>query len=133
MYKALAHASKGLEEEEEEVGMEKLAMGFEARAAAVASELKLVVKDTFYDVEESSSSDSEIELPPAFFKTTEEIDGWRRDYRKYRLGHHQGAKGEITEKVLAPDSLAFLDLSTAVVLRSQDAIIRSQPCAAAAA
>jgi len=117
MYKALAHASKGLEVQAER---EKLAQGFEARAAAVAAEVRVVVKNTFFDVdvEESETSDEEIALPPAFFKTTREIDAWRRDYRKFRLGHHQGAKGEVTEKNLIVDVAPVFDLRSCVEVQS---------------
>jgi len=88
-------------------GQDSSIVGFEARAAAVNAEVKLIVKGTFFEVEleeSSSSSDEEIQLPEAFFKTTDEIDGWRRDYRRFRLGHHQGAKGEVSES-LTPRSV----------------------------
>lgn len=145
MYKALAHAAK-LENDcaasqsdetrsttDESVSdKDKQALDFEARAAAVTAELKLVVKHTFFDVcidSEDSSSDDEISLPPAFFKTTKAIDGWRRDYRRFRLGHHQGAKGEV-EKVLDLD--AELNLA-ALDLRCTSFPVQSGPCAAQAA
>lgn len=75
-----------------------LAQSFEAHAAAVAAEVRLVVKKTFFEVdsEDSASSDGgDIELPPALFETTREVDEWRRGYRRFRLGHHQGARGEL--------------------------------------
>jgi len=113
LYKAAAHASKCLEAQDDR---DKQAMGFEARAAAVSAELKLVVKHTFFEVDtEDSSSDDEMPLPAAFFKTTQDIDGWRRDYRRFRLGHHQGAKGEVTANELAVDRM---DLLSALDLRS---------------
>jgi len=86
---------------------------FQARAEAVATERKLVLKNTFFDVEESAESSFEEEaivLPEAFFKTTIEIDDWRRDYRRFRLGHHQGAKGEVNQKDFSMDTLSGLDL-----------------------
>jgi len=100
MYKAAAHD-------------EKLALGFEARAAAVSVEVKLVVDNNgFFDVEfeDSSSSDEDIALPPAIFRSTTDIDMWRRDYRRFRLGDHRGAKGEVTSNKLS-NNLDAYDLS----------------------
>jgi len=100
MYKAAAHD-------------QKLALGFEARAAAVSVEVKLVVDNNgFFDVEfeDSSSSDEDIALPPAIFRSTTDIDMWRRDYRRFRLGDHRGAKGEVTAHVTA-NNLDAYDLS----------------------
>lgn len=110
LYKALAHAGKGSDTVEAQ--RENRSSDFDARAAAVASELKLVVKRTFFDVdtEDLSSSEDEIPLPPAFIKTTVEIDEWRRDYRRFRLGHRQGAKGEITDIQVSEESLTLLGL-----------------------
>lgn len=108
LYKAAAHASKCLEapaDHKRVSGYDSPIGGFEARAAAVNAQIKLVVKSTFFDVElEDASTDDEVQLPSAFFETTPEIDGWRRDYRRFRLGHHQGAKGELTEN-LTPRSV----------------------------
>jgi hypothetical protein len=139
MYKALAHANKCMEAEASHETtscsseteqtpsetsskcLEEQATGFEAKAAAVSVGIKLVVKHTFFDVEdtsEDSSSEEEISLPAAFFKTTEEIDGWRRDYRKFRLGHHQGAKGEVRAQDLALDRRTALDLRSCVDMHS---------------
>jgi hypothetical protein len=100
LYKAAANATKCLAapaDHKKVCGYDSPIGGFEARAAAVNAEFKLVVNRTFFDIEleDTSSSDDEVQLPEAFFKTTREIDGWRRDYRRFRLGHHQGAKGEM--------------------------------------
>jgi len=108
LFKAAARAAGGLEADTERARQNS---GFEDRVDALAGEVKLVVKNTFFDVcisEDSSSDESEVALPATFFKTTSEIDGWRRDYRRFRLGHHQGAKGEVTEKDFSRDSLALL-------------------------
>lgn len=115
-YKALAHASAyqvldtqassettECQESSQECLLENPTIHFEARAAAVAAEVKLVVKGTFLEVElsdDASSDDNDISLPEAFFKTNAQIDGWRRDYRRFRLGHHQGAQGEVTSHSL---------------------------------
>jgi len=108
LYKAAAHTTRGLEapaNHKKVCGYDSPIGGFEARAAAVNAQIKLVVNRTFFDVElEDSSSDDDVHLPEAFFETTREIDGWRRDYRRFRLGHHQGAKGEVTES-LTPRSV----------------------------
>jgi len=96
---------------------QKLALGFEARAAAVSAEVKLVVDNNgFFDVEfeDSSSSDEDIALPPAIFRTTTEIDGWRRDYRRFRLGDHRGAKGEVTANNLDAYDLSGLSLRSGI-------------------
>jgi hypothetical protein len=75
---------------------------FEVLAAVVAAESPLVVRRTFVDVDEPTDSFNEdVNLPTSFFKSTKEIDEWRRDYRKFRMGHHQGAKGEITSLTLS--------------------------------
>lgn len=118
-FKAAAQASKLLEEQADR---EKMTVGFEERAAAVAAECKLVVKKTFFEVnadDSSSSSDfeSEIHLPSAFFKSTREIDEWRRCYRRFRLGHHQGAKGELTVASLSSCSISALDLKSCAKTR----------------
>jgi hypothetical protein len=77
---------------------------FEMLAAAVAAELPLVVRSTFIDVDEPSESLSEqVLLPASFFKSTSEIDAWRRDYRRFRMGSHRGAKGEITALASSPE------------------------------
>lgn len=84
--------------------------GFDAKFAAVAAEVKLVVKKTFFevDVEDSDSSESSmLELPPALFNSTPEVDEWRRAYRRFRLGYHQGATGEFS---VANMGLPNLDL-----------------------
>jgi len=117
MYKALAHEEKSVEDRDV-----KALEGFEARAATVASQVKLVVNRTFFEVEsaEESSSEEDVQLPPSFFQTTTEIDTWRRDYRRFRLGHHQGAKGEVTAK-----DLSFFSLPAHSFLEA-----RSGPCSA---
>jgi len=125
MYRAEAHASKSLQEEEAQASKcleeerEKQAIGFEARAAEVATHVKLVVRNGFYDVDSSEdmSSDDDFPLPSTFFKSTGEIDEWRRDYRRFRLGHHQGAKGEVTTKDFALENLAGLDLWSSVEMK----------------
>jgi hypothetical protein len=91
-----------------------LTRNFEERAAAVASEVKLVVKSTFFDVseDEASSSENDVPLPASFRPTTREIDQWRRDYRRFRLGHHQGAKGEVSKLPATENALPWLDLRT---------------------
>jgi len=115
LYKAAAHVTKCLEGPADHTRVSGYdspssqssygSASFEARAAAVNAQVKLVVKSTFFDVElEDASSDDDVQLPSAFFETTAEIDGWRRDYRRFRLGHHQGAKGELTEN-LTPRSV----------------------------
>lgn len=72
------------------------ALEFQVRLEAAAADIKLVIKNTSYDVEEAVESDEdEIVLPPALFKTTSEIDDWRRQYRKFRLGYFRRAKGEV--------------------------------------
>jgi len=127
MYRAVAHESKCLEAEaeHEQAAIRAHAVGysgFEARAAAVAAEFKLVVKHTFFDVDESedlSSEDDRLPLPPTFFKSTGEIDEWRRDYRRFRLGHHHGAKGEVTTNDFCTGSMAGLDLATSLETRSR--------------
>jgi len=104
MYKAAAHD-------------QKLALGFEARAAAVSVEVKLVVDNNgFFDVEfeDSSSSDEDIALPPAIFRSTTDIDMWRRDYRRFRLGDHRGAKGEVTSNNLDAYDLSGLSLRSGI-------------------
>jgi len=133
MYRAAAHASKSLEVDDcefEAISIsDQQALDFEARSAEVTSNLamsnlKIVVKNTFFDVEESTedwSSDddrSNYDLPEAIFSSTDEIDEWRRDYRRFRLGHHHGAKGEVTAKNLAIASLAHLDLRTRATSRA---------------
>lgn len=118
MYRAAAHENKCLEE------MQKTqSTVFDAHAAAVAKEVKLVVRHTFFDVDSSEESSEEevIQLPAAIFNSTGEFDEWRRDYRKFRLGHHQGAKGELSPKNFAMEfrcskNLAGLDLSSSLAL-----------------
>jgi hypothetical protein len=97
MYRAAAHATKCLEIEVVEKE-KQVALDFEATHAAVSVELKLVVKNTFFDYasEDVSSEDEQIPLPAAFIETTEETDEWRRNYRRFRLGHHNGSKGELS-------------------------------------
>jgi len=112
MFKAAARLAETIEAD---ASREKVALGFEARAESVAAEVKLVVKNTFFDVDISEDSDSDeseasLTLPSAFFNTTLEIDGWRRDYRRFRLGHAQGARGEVTEKEFIREALSGLDL-----------------------
>jgi len=122
LYKAAAHVSRCLESERD-----RLALAFEARTQRVAEVMRLVVNQTFVDVVAEDSDEDEILLPEAFFASTPEIDSWRRDYRRFRLGQHQGAKGEVTEKdlILQVGSLSGLDL------RNLD--VRSRPCLALAA
>lgn len=108
LYRAQAHELKCIE-----AARERQEEEFAERQAALAAEMKLVVKNTFYDVddsEEDCSQEVEIHLPPAIFNSTGEIDEWRKDYRRFRLGHHHGAKGEVNQELLM-DSLAALDLS----------------------
>jgi len=118
MFKAAARADADILEDASDDGSadadrQRAALGFEGRVDDLATQVKLVVKNTFFDVaisEDSDSDDSESSLPMAFFKTNSEIDCWRRDYRRFRLGHHQGAKGEVTEKDFERDALSALDL-----------------------
>lgn len=122
-FKAAAHAAVLAQEENRVPAEEQQATCFEARAAALAAEVRLVVRKTFFEVDSedsSSSADSEIDLPPALFSTTPEVNEWRRDYRRFRLGHHQGAKGEVT---------AFDRNVPALCLR-MDMDLLSKPCAA---
>jgi hypothetical protein len=102
MYRASARLQKLSGEEVDSIetfipeGAVDLSRKFD-RLVAVVAELPLVVKRTFYEIEEPAASPREdIVLPAAFFKSTEEIDDWRRDYRRFRMGHHQGANLEIT-------------------------------------
>lgn len=103
MYRALAHASKCLEIEVVEKE-KQAALEFEAtHRAEPRVEHNLVVKNTFFDYacEDLSSEDDQISLPAAFIETTEETDEWRRNYRRFRLGYHNGAKGEVTSALSA--------------------------------
>lgn len=90
-----AKRQRGRERRKMHKALKRLESGFEERFAAVAAELKIVVKSTFVDVLEKDA-ESEVLLPAPFFKTTREIDQWRGDYRRFRQGHHRGARGEIT-------------------------------------
>jgi len=114
LYRAAAHEDKCSQTETEREKQARL--GFEARSAAVAAEFNVVVKHTFIDVDDSedlSSDEDQMPLPPTFFESSGEIDGWRRDYRRFRLGHHHGAKGEVTANDLVAKGLqttmAWLD------------------------
>lgn len=79
-------------------------IAWDAVAASPSKGFSVVVKHTFIEVEVEDDFDGEIVLsqkvtllPAAsFFKTTAEFDQWRLAYRKFRLGHHRGAKGEPT-------------------------------------
>mmetsp|Transcript_58687 Transcript_58687/g.102723 ORF Transcript_58687/g.102723 Transcript_58687/m.102723 type:complete len:222 (-) Transcript_58687:89-754(-) len=93
-----AKRQRGRERRKMYKALKRLEAGFEERAATVAAELKLVVRGTFFDVLEEDV-ESQVPLPVPFFETTKEIDQWRRDYRRFRMGHHQGAKGEITSLI----------------------------------
>lgn len=117
MYRALAHAAQ---ERKLQGEPDESALAFDARVEEVGKEMKLVVKHTFFDVDDSSEASSEDEgivLPEAFFKTTEEIDAWRRDYRRFRLGHHSGAKGEVTDKDFGSENLESLDLRPSLLMQ----------------
>jgi len=114
LFRAEARANKSLEEEPQ-----KEATGYEARAVEVSAQVKLVVRNCVYYVmsSEEVASYDDVPLPSTFFTSTEEIDQWRRDYRKFRLGHHQGAKGEVTTKDFALENLAGLDLSSSLEMK----------------
>mmetsp|Transcript_160019 Transcript_160019/g.282130 ORF Transcript_160019/g.282130 Transcript_160019/m.282130 type:complete len:226 (-) Transcript_160019:185-862(-) len=91
-----AKRQRGRERRKMYKALKRLESGFEERAAAVATELKLVVKSTFVDVlDDDAKIEVEVPLPAPLFETTKEIDQFRRDYRRFRMGHHQGARGEI--------------------------------------
>lgn len=65
-------------------------VAFDSRVAAAVAELRLVTKNTFVDVvgHESQNVDfaHDILLPPPYFQTAGDMEQWRRDYRKQRLG-----------------------------------------------
>ena len=85
---------------------------------------RVVVKHTFIDVEDEVSEEDqdsrwEIPLTPPLDPGTDnaEFDEWRRAYRRFRLGHHQGAKGEATpEKMHTRQALDWLDVRGEVVM-----------------
>lgn len=111
-----AKRQRGRERRKLYKALRKLETGFDERYAAVATELKLVVKSTFYDVSDQANevTESEVPLPAPFFPTTKEFDQWRREYRRFRLGHHHGAKGEVTSELFHADcALQWLDLRSA--------------------
>mmetsp|Transcript_92116 Transcript_92116/g.168998 ORF Transcript_92116/g.168998 Transcript_92116/m.168998 type:complete len:151 (-) Transcript_92116:191-643(-) len=96
-----AKRQRGRERRKMYKALKRLESGFEERAAAVATELKLVVKSTFVDVlDDDAKIEVEVPLPAPLFETTKEIDQFRRDYRRFRMGHHHGAKADITSKAL---------------------------------
>jgi hypothetical protein len=90
------------------------------RLKYVHAGMKVSVKHTFIDVsfdeeesdEEGGSTSSRDalndDMPLAQFETTAEFEEFRRAYRRFRLGHHQGAKGEFASPKGAGD---FLDVS----------------------
>jgi hypothetical protein len=98
-----------------EIEGDTVAQHFEERVAAVTAEFKLVVKGTFIEVLEEDVA-SEVPLPVPFFHTTLEIDQWRKDYRRFRLGYHRGAKGEVMSKTSHAESQQ-LDLRSAAVCK----------------
>mmetsp|Transcript_62245 Transcript_62245/g.108852 ORF Transcript_62245/g.108852 Transcript_62245/m.108852 type:complete len:225 (+) Transcript_62245:80-754(+) len=90
-----AKRQRGRERRKLHKALRRWESGFEERAAAVASELKLIVKSTFVHVLKKENTEKEVPLPDPFLQTTKEIDQYRREYRRFRMGHHQGARGEI--------------------------------------
>lgn len=73
-----------------------------ARLALGAQVVRLCVRNTFFDVPDdtSSSDEDDVELlragslPAPMFATSESFEEFRRSYRRFRLGGHDGAKGE---------------------------------------
>jgi hypothetical protein len=98
MFRAAAQAGNQINSE---TSLATLTQKFDGRAAAVSAEVKLVVNRTFFDVceEDEMSDDNVAPLPAPFFETTREIDQYRREYRRFRLGYHQGAKCESISKL----------------------------------
>jgi hypothetical protein len=102
---------------EADASCETPTMVFDERAAAVAAEFKLVVKSTFFDVLEETV-ETDVSLPAPLFQTTPEVDQWRRDYRRFRLGHHHGAKGEIpVGRIVVEDAMQRLNLEARASVR----------------
>mmetsp|Transcript_139905 Transcript_139905/g.254481 ORF Transcript_139905/g.254481 Transcript_139905/m.254481 type:complete len:150 (-) Transcript_139905:212-661(-) len=95
-----AKRQRGRERRKLHKALRRWESGFEERAAAVASELKLIVKSTFVHVLKKETTEKEVPLPDPFLQTTKEIDQYRREYRRFRMGHHHGAKADITSKAL---------------------------------
>mmetsp|Transcript_10550 Transcript_10550/g.19422 ORF Transcript_10550/g.19422 Transcript_10550/m.19422 type:complete len:150 (+) Transcript_10550:62-511(+) len=95
-----AKRQRGRERRKLHKALRRWESGFEERAAAVASELKLIVKSTFVHVLKKENTEKEVPLPDPFLQTTKEIDQYRREYRRFRMGHHHGAKADITSKAL---------------------------------
>jgi hypothetical protein len=93
--------------------------------AHAVSRTRVVVKRTFIDVEECEVSNEEqdhrweIPLTPPLNPGTDnaEFNEWRRAYRRFRLGHHKGAKGEVTpENMRAQTPLEWLDVGGEAVM-----------------
>lgn len=121
-----AKRQRGRERRKMYKALRRLEAGFEERAATLAAQVKLVVRKTFFEFLEEDS-ESQVLLPVAFVETTKEIDQWRRDYRRFRMGHHQGAKGEITS-LIENHCLQRLDLRRVGVTD-----VQQRPLAATAA
>eukprot|EP00928_Gymnodinium_smaydae_P011918 TRINITY_DN14356_c0_g3_i2.p1 TRINITY_DN14356_c0_g3~~TRINITY_DN14356_c0_g3_i2.p1 ORF type:complete len:318 (-),score=72.53 TRINITY_DN14356_c0_g3_i2:208-1119(-) len=85
-------------------------------AAFQAPTSKVTVKHTFIDIEDldtdddASPKEQALPAPTASLGLGADFDEYRRAYRRFRLGHHRGARGEAadverSEKV--PDADAF--------------------------
>jgi len=104
----------------------------EAPASRVASstaqgfwQTRLVVKHTFIDVddEDTEQGNEEISIPAATFETNTELEGWRRAYRKFRLGSHRGAKGEAFS-IVKENGIAWVDLNYDMLAPAGEHVVR---------
>jgi len=91
--------------------------------ADVVSCTRIVVKRTFIDVELGESSDEDLGIESPLTSPLDprndnaEFDEWRRAYRRFRLGHHKGAKGEATpENMRKRPDLEWLDIGGEAVM-----------------